>query len=271
MKATGNARYLELPERLLYNGLGATDPVRSDGLSPYYADYRLGWASKAPYWERWPCCSGTYIQAVAHIPDLIYHATDDGIAVSLFVPSCVSWDVGGQRVVLEQRTEFPESNESVLRISSAQPVELTVRARVPSWSRAMTIELNGAVLSPPAEPGQWVAVRRTWLPADTLTVRFDCALRAVPVDAQHPNRVAMAYGPLVLAQDASWTAPFSAPVPWPMVQWDSLLSRKEAELVFVPVAPGTGRMPTGAFRPFYDFGEHQPYRVYLDLDRPRII
>lgn len=271
MKATGNARYLEWPEKLLYNGLGATDPVRSDGLSPYYADYRLGWASKAPYWEQWPCCSGTYIQAVAHIPDLIYQATDDGVAVSMFVPSRVSWDVGEQHVVLEQRTEFPEGNESVLRILSDQPVELTVRARVPSWSQSTTIELNGAVLTQTAEPGQWVAVRRTWLPADTLTVRFNNVLRAVPVDAQHPNRVAMAYGPLVLAQDASWTAPLSAPVPWLMVQWDSFLARKEGELVFVPVAPGTGRMPTGAFRPFYEFEEHQPYRVYLDLDRPRII
>ena len=81
-KATGDARYFEWPERLLYNGLGATSPVRPDGLSPYYSDYRLGSATKAPYWEQWPCCSGTYVQAVAHIPDLIYQATEDGLSVS---------------------------------------------------------------------------------------------------------------------------------------------------------------------------------------------
>lgn len=271
VKVTGNAHYLEWPETLLYNGLGATAPVRPNGLSPYYADYRLGWATKVPYWELWPCCSGTYIQAVAHIPDLIYHTTDDGIAVSMFLPSRVSWEVGGRSVVLEQRTEFPESSESALRVVTERPLELTIRIRVPSWTRMMAIELNGEVLTETAESEQWIAVRRTWLPTDTLTVRFDCSLRAVPVDSYHPNRVAMAYGPLVLAQDAAWTAPFSAPVPWAMVEWENFLVRKGGSLIFSPVAPGTGRMRTGDFRPYYDVAEHQPYSVYHDLDRPRII
>ena len=271
MKATGDARYLEWPETLLYNGLGATPAVRPDGFSPYYADYRLGWATKIPYWDSWPCCSGTYVQAVAHIPDLIYQATDDGIAVSLFVPSRVSWRMGDQSVVLEQRTDFPESNESALRILTKEPVELTVRIRVPSWARSTAIGCNGALLTETTEPHQWVGVRRTWLPTDTLTVRFSSGLRAVPVDSYHPNRVAMAYGPVVLAQDAAWAAPFSAPAPWSMVEWESFLVRNEGGLVFTPVAPGTGRMPTGTFRPFYEVPEHQPYRVYQDLDRPRII
>ena len=56
-----------------------------------------------------------------------------------------------------------------------------------------------------------------------------------------------------------------------MVEWERFLVRQEPGLVFVPVAPGTGRMPTGAFRPFYDVAEHLPYRLYHDLDRPRII
>jgi hypothetical protein len=271
IKATGDARYFEWPERLLYNGLGATAPVRPDGFSPYYSDYRLGWATKVPYWEQWPCCSGTYIQAVAHIPDLVYRATDDGVAVCMFIPSRVTLELDDRRVVLEQRTEFPQSNETVLSVLADQPVELTVRVRVPSWSRRTVIELNGDALTQSAGPQQWVALRRTWLPTDTLTVRFDCALGAVPVDDHHPNRVAMTYGPVVLAQDASWAAPFSAPVPWPMVEWESFLVRQEPGLVFAPVAPGTGRMKTGAFRPFYDVAEHQPYRLYHDLDRPRII
>ena len=270
-KATGDARYFEWPERLLYNGLGATIPVRPDGFSPYYSDYRLGWATKAPYWEQWPCCSGTYVQAVAHIPDLVYQATEDGISVSLFVPSRVTTAIGKHTVVLEQRTAFPESNETVLSLRSDQPVELTLRVRVPSWSRRTVLELNGIAVDHSAGPEQWVAVRRTWIPTDTLTVRFDCTLGATAVDEYHPNRVAMTYGPLVLAQDASWAAPFSAPVPWPMVEWEKFLVRQEAGLVFVPVAPGTGRMPTGAFRPFYDVAEHLPYRLYHDLDRPRII
>ena len=81
----------------------------------------------------------------------------------------------------------------------------------------------------------------------------------------------MAYGPAVLAQDASWAAPFSAPVPWEMDEWESLLVRQDSRLIFDPLTPGTARMVTGSFRPLYDVPENVPYRVYHDLDRPRII
>jgi hypothetical protein len=271
LKVTGEARYLSWPERLLYNGLGATNSVRPDGTSPYYADYRLGWATKVPYWAQWPCCSGTYVQAVAHVPDLVYQATADGVAVSLFVASRVTWYFGDRPVTLEQRTGVPESSRAVFNVVSADPVELTIRIRVPSWASLTRGSLNGERLIETPEGEQWVAVRRTWLPTDRLEVTFDCGLRAVPVDLYHPNRVAMAFGPVVLAQDAAWTTPFTAPVPWAMVEWESLLVRREEALNFSPVAPGTVRMPMGVFRPFSDFPEHHPYRMYHDLDHPRFI
>jgi uncharacterized protein len=271
VRETGEARYLRWAENLLYNGLDATTPVRPDGSSPYYADYRLGWARKLPYWEEWPCCSGTYVQAVAHIPDLIYHASDDGITVSLFVSSTVEWQAGDQTVTLEQRSDVPEGNQSVLRIVTERPCELTIRIRVPGWADATSIEVNGSLFARTSDADQWVKIRRTWHSGDTVTLRFDYGLNAVPVDAFHPNRVAMTYGPVVLAQDASWAAPFSAPVPCAMNEWGSFLVRRDGGLVFDPVAPGTARMPTGSFRPIYDIPESYPYRVYHDLDRTAII
>jgi uncharacterized protein len=284
---TGEPGYLRWPENLLYNGLGAATPVRPSGSSPYYADYRLGWARKLPYWEEWPCCSGTYVQAVAHIPDLIYHAAADGITVSLFVSSTVTWQAGETAVTLDQRSELPEGDESVLRVTTQQPVELTIRIRVPGWADSVSVEVNGsptaqtsrpdplATAQPTGQPGpqpeQWLAIRRIWDSGDTVRLRFGRSLRAVPVDAFHPNRVAMTYGPVVLAQDASWAAPFTAPVPWEMDEWDKFLVRRHDGLVFDPVAPGTARMPTGSFRPLYDIKEGYPYRVYNDVDMTSII
>jgi hypothetical protein len=265
---TGEARYLRWAENLLYNGLGATPPVRPTGTSHYYADYRLGWARKIPYWEEWPCCSGTYPQAVAHIPDLIYQASQDGIAVSLFVSSRAEWRVRGQRVALEQRSELPEGSESVLRFVAERPCELTLRIRVPGWAEAASVDLNGSRVAQTSDAEQWVAMSRTWEPRDTVTLRFDCGLGARPVDAFHPNRVALIYGPVVLAQDASWSAPLRTPVPWEMNEWESFFVRRDAGLVFDPVTPGTARMPTGPLRPLCDVPESHPYRVYHDLDRP---
>jgi hypothetical protein len=271
LRETGDPRYLDWPEQLLYNGLDAALPMTAGGGSPYYSDYRLGWATKQLYWEQWPCCSGTYAQAVAHIPTLVYQATGDGVAVCLFVASRVSLEVDGRPVVVEQRTGFPEEDKVQLRVVADKPLEMTLRVRLPPWSGGTVISLNGERLPMSCGPGQWAAVRKAWTSADVLTVHFEMQLEAKPVDTYHPDRVAITYGPVVLAQQAAWSAPFSASVPWPMVKWGALLKRSGPGLVFTPVAPGTARMPTGAFRPLYDFGEHEPYRVYHDLDRPRII
>lgn len=270
IRETGDARYLRWAENLLYNGLDAADPVRPDGRSAYYADYRLGWARKLPYWEQWPCCSGTYAQAVAHIPDLIYQAAYDGIAVSMYISSTVTGQANGQAFTLEQSSELPEGNRSVLRLVLDAERDLTVRLRIPEWADVTHVEIGGSAART-ARGGQWMVLRRTWRPGDTITLRFEYGVRAIAVDSFHPNRVAMACGPVVLAQDASWSAPFTAPVPWEMDEWDKFLVRRDSSLFFDPVTPGTGRMATGPFRPLYAVPESLPYRVYHDLGSPRII
>jgi len=52
MGFTGEARYGDWVETLLYNGIGATLPVQPDGRSYYYADYRVGMGAKTFFW-RW--------------------------------------------------------------------------------------------------------------------------------------------------------------------------------------------------------------------------
>jgi len=268
---TGEARYADWVERLVYNGIGATTPVQPGGRTPYYADYRLGVATKLPYWHDWPCCSGTYVQAVAHLSDLVYFATPTGLATALYVPSQVTWDHDGDRVTLTQQTDFPRTDHSRFQVTAPRPVELELRFRVPGWTTAMTVHVNGRSSVTRCVPGTWVAVQRTWTSTDVVTIDFGATLRAEPVDAFHPNRVAMAFGPVVLAQDLDWVAPFTAPVPWAMLDWDSHLVREGADLLFRPAGAGTHRMQPGLFRPFYDVPERLPYRLYHDLDRFRLV
>jgi hypothetical protein len=268
---TGDARYADWVEQLVYNGIGATIPVQPDGRTPYYQDYRLGTATKLPYPNAWPCCSGTYVQAVAHLADLVYFRSGDGLAVALYVPSEVTWTRQGRDITLRQDTAFPEGNDVRITVEADGPVALPLQLRVPSWATGMVVALNGVALNVPRQPGDWVVIDRVWQPGDVLTVELNAQLRALPVDAFHPNRVAMAFGPVVLAQDVDWVMPFDAPVPWQMVDWESHLSRQGSELIFLPQAPGTHRMEPGPFRPFYDIPERRPYRIYHELGGSRLV
>ena len=88
------------------------------------------------------------------------------------------------------------------------------------------------------------------------------SLRAVPVDAHHPDRVALMYGPVVLAQDeACCRRPFSLA---PATSLTTRLVREGPGLRF-RITNTVPERHTRFLQPLYDFPAHWPYWVYFDL------
>ncbi|WP_159619033.1 beta-L-arabinofuranosidase domain-containing protein [Ruania rhizosphaerae] len=272
LRFTGDARYADWVEQLVFSGIGAVTPVRPGGRSPYYQDYRLGIATKLPHWDDWPCCSGTYLQCVAHLPDLVYHAHDGGVSVALYVPSSVRWAQDGREVTLDQRTDFPAGDTTTLTLGLPDcPATFTLRLRVPPWSERFTVTVNGEATSAVVGEGGWRELRREWHHRDEVRITLGAGLRVLPVDRWHPNRVAFAHGPVALAQNADWTMPISLPTPWEMVDLDAAFTRDDDGLTYRPVGVGTARLPLGQMGPLADVPDRIPYRMYHDLDDPRIV
>ena len=305
---TGEARYGDWTETLLYNGIGAALPTLPGGKTFYYADYRIGVGEKLYFFEAWPCCSGTYIQNMADYHNIIYYRDDDGgLYVNLFVPSEVNWTVGGEPVTVRQTTAFPESETTTLTVSLARPTLFRLAFRVPGWAAGeITAMVNGerADLTPPPTPplphggrggesadgslprggsgdqatgspfpraeggwgvrSGWLAIEREWRPGDRIELRLPMSLALRPVDAWHPRRAAVTYGPVVLVEDARFKRPFT------LESGAALAERLVPDgpgLRFRPVTTRPQDIPTGAFQPFYSWPERLPYRMYLDLDR----
>ena len=61
---TGESRYGDWMERLLYNGIGAALPIVENGKHFYYANYHLGAGMKVYSRNTYTCCSGTYFQNI---------------------------------------------------------------------------------------------------------------------------------------------------------------------------------------------------------------
>jgi hypothetical protein len=269
MTCTGSAQFGDWAELLVFSGIGAVTPVRSSGKSPYYHDYRLGVATKLPHWDDWPCCSGTYLQCVGHLTDLIYYESDAGIAVNLYVPSTVRWSHGGSTHALTQRTDFPNSDNSEIQVET--PGRYRIMLRIPAWSTGYALAVNDSPVPLVVDRQGWAVIDRQWSGGDRVTVTLGAGIRAVPVDRFHPNRVAFAHGPVVLAQAAEWTSPVALPTPVEMVDLSTAFDRSEDGLVYGPKALGTARLPQGLLKPLAEFPDRMPYRAYFDIDRPRII
>ncbi len=255
MRFTGEAKYGDWMERLIYNGIGAALPMGPHGQTFYYSDYRLGGARKVYYPDAtWPCCSGTLTQALADYHNIIYFKDASSVYVNLYVPSTVTWNHNGTEVHVEQETSFPEADITNLTIRTSAKTAFELKLRVPRWTEGATVKVNGADQKITCQPGSWATIQRIWTSGDRVTIRLPMRFALVPIDAQHPNRVAVMYGPVLLVRDeapalqlrgndvSNWLSPASQP------------------LEFIESA-----RPKGTFVPFYSMGIGAPYNMYFDL------
>lgn len=260
---TGESRYGDWVERLVYNGVGAALPLRPGGKNFYYSDYRISGGLKADYWENYTCCSGTLIQCTADYHNLIYYKDASTLYVNLYLPSEVVWKRDGTDVQLVMETEYPEAETVRLTVDTPSTVEFGLKLRVPGWARDMTVKVNGADAGTVCKPGEWAVVQRSWKKGDKVEVRIPLLLRAEAVDKQHPDRAAIVRGPVVLALDYNYHDP-AFQLPADGKNLDKWLVPDGAPSVF-RVTPPHGRPVRLKFRPFYEFGEDFPYLMYFDL------
>jgi DUF1680 family protein len=261
IRFTGEARYGDWIERLLYNAIGAALPIVANGKHFYYASYHLGAAMKTYSRNNFTCCSGTYFQNVAEYRDLIYFTDRDGLYVNLYLPSEFAWEEG--RVTLT--TRYPEADAISIRFAPTpgkRRRSLAFHFRVPGWSQGMTIALNGVAQKIPVEPGKWAVLRRAWGPDDEVRLTIPLRFRRQAVDRQHPDRVALLRGPVVYAQEVVHKAMSVIPA-----------SDEDLDRLMVPLQedPSLFRIANeevvgfrNAFLPFYRFPEVTAYRMYAD-------
>ena len=198
LRASGDSRYGDSMEKVLYNTILGALPLQEDGHSFYYSDYNNS-GSKFFHDDKWPCCSGTFPQVTADYGISSYFRGQRGVYVNLYVPSKVSWRQGGARCVLTQHTQYPVVPETAIDLELDTPQSFAVMLRIPAWAGSNTrVAVNGRAAEGEPEPGKFFAVERSWKSGDRIEVTFDMPARLEAVDPQHPNTVALLRGPVTL-------------------------------------------------------------------------
>jgi uncharacterized protein len=194
---TGDPRYGDHLERVVYNTLLGVKQPDSDGNYPYYSTYSPR-ASKVWYPHKWPCCSGTLVQGVSDYVLNLYLRAADGVTVNMYAPSELRSERNGATVKLTQATDYPSGETISIRIDSATPQVWTLRLRIPAWIEGPArISVNGAAAAP-VKGGSFAALRRRWKSGDVVELRLPQQFRAEPIDDLHPEVVAVMRGPIML-------------------------------------------------------------------------
>jgi len=269
MVETGEARYGDWIEKLLYNGIGAALPIVTGGKHFYYANYHLGAAMKTYSRNMFTCCSGTYFQNITEYQNLVYFRDNGGLYVNLYLPSEVEWKAGAAMIKIVQTTDYPEAQTSSLKFSMDKPQPFDLKLRVPSWSQGMRIDVNGAAQSIAAKSGMWATITRTWQTGDKVDITIPLYFRRAPIDRQHLHRVALVRGPVVYAQEVVHKA--LSVIPESDEELDKLMKPLDKDPALFLIGNEEPVQQRDAFMPYYRYPEVTNYRMYHDSEMRRTL
>lgn len=149
--------------------------------------------------EWFTCCVGSGMETHSKYAKNIYYHTNDELYLFQFIASELNWEAKGLKV--KQTTLFPEEQRTKLEFACENPVPLTLKIRYPHWAvNGMEVKVNGKSQKVKSEPGSFVSVDRYWKNEDVVEISFPFSVRleTMPDDT---NRIALFYGPVVLAGD----------------------------------------------------------------------
>ncbi len=249
LRVTRDSRYGDSMERVMYNTVLGSLPLKADGRTYYYSDYNFK-GRKVYHQQRWACCSGTLPQVAADYRINTYFRDGRGVYVNLYIPSTLRWARDGAQIELTQKSEYPYDPQVQFEVKTSKPTEFAVSLRIPAWAEKASIAVNGKRVSSPPQPGTFARISRKWKTGDRIELELPLTTRLEAIDAQHPETVALLAGPLVL---------FAVTEAEPKVARAQLLAAKKTGPRNWEVATAGGAMK---MLPFTAIGDER-YSTYL--------
>lgn len=218
---TGDAKYVDVMERTLYNGL--ISGVALDGKTFFYPNplESRGQHARQP-WFGVACCPGNITRFMASVPGYVYARKDQDIYVNLYAAGAADVALGsGARVRLTQATTYPWEGNVKLTVTPERPATFTLRLRVPGWATdapvpsdlyrfvdpprgVVTVKVNGQSLGGKVDKGYWT-ISRAWKAGDIVDLSLPMEPRRIVANDKvmaDADRIAVQRGPIVYA--AEW-------------------------------------------------------------------
>jgi DUF1680 family protein len=221
---TGDAKYMDVFERSLYNGVLSGVSLSGDRFfypNPLEYDGRAvnnhGHAGRAP-WFGCACCPPNVLRTIASLGGYMYAVQGEKLFINLYAEGHSTVDLAGRKVQLEQSTGYPWDGTVTLRVKPEHPAQFTLCARIPGWVQgrplpsdlysydnaepaAWSVRVNGKRIDPKLDRG-FASITREWKSGDSVSIELPMPVRRVAGNsriAATRGQVAMERGPIVYA------------------------------------------------------------------------
>ncbi|HOC90463.1 MAG TPA: glycoside hydrolase family 127 protein, partial [bacterium] len=212
----GEARYLDILERTLFNAL--LSGVAFDGSHFFYPNpLASAGQHERKEWFGCACCPGNVTRFLASIPGYLYAVRDDQLYVALYAESSAEIELRSKPLQIKQVCSYPWDGRIQLLVNpQAGAFKFTLNLRIPEWAQGkplatdlyryldpaaagVKLEINGRTWPLELKDG-FARIRRTWNPGDWVELFLPMPVRRVVAhDSVAADRglVALERGPLV--------------------------------------------------------------------------
>lgn len=195
---TGDAKYIDVLERSMYNGALAGISLAGDRFF-YVNPLESKGDHHRQAWYGCACCPSQISRFLPSIGNYIYGISDRAVWVNLFIGGTATIAAGPSEITLKQETNYPWDGAVKLTLSTPTPLDKEIRIRIPGWCKQYTLTVNGQPAEATVEKG-YAAVKRLWKSGDQLQLALEMPVEIVAADPQVKHDVgkrAIQRGPLV--------------------------------------------------------------------------
>lgn len=180
---TGHARYADLFERTLYNGVLASPGL--EGASYLYVnplhvrggryvrastDSATGAEASRPAWHNCACCPPNVMRLFSSLHHYLATRDATGIQLHQYAPAALDVALPQGRVLLDVETDYPWGGTVNVTVRESPLAAWRLSLRLPEWARSYTPRLNGGDLAVALNESGYLSLERQWRPGDTFAL-----------------------------------------------------------------------------------------------------
>src|SRR5450432_190178 len=223
----GEAKYMDVLEKSLYNGL--ISGIGLDGKSFFYTNaMQIQNSFEHPSmeatrsgWFECSCCPTNLARLIPSIPGYIYAQQADSLYINLFISSHGELEINNKKVEIIQKNNYPWDGGLTFMINASSENYFHMLIRIPGWARNQAIpstlyefqsvsdvkpviKVNGAVVDYLIKNG-YASISRSWKDKDRVEVVLPMEIRKVSANKKLKNdigKIALQRGPIIYC--AEW-------------------------------------------------------------------
>ncbi|MCW3091793.1 MAG: glycoside hydrolase family protein [Ferruginibacter sp.] len=223
----GDAKYIDILEKSLYNGL--ISGVGLDGKSFFYTNamqiknsfQHKNMEGTRSGWFECSCCPTNLARLIPSIPGYMYAQKDDNLYINLFINSTMDLLIGNKAVQVIQQNKYPWDGALSFNINPKQATAFNLLVRIPGWAQNQAIpstlyrfqnnstekpviRVNGQPIEYTITNG-YAYINRTWKKNDKVEVNLPMEVRRVVANENLKDdigKIALQRGPLMYC--AEW-------------------------------------------------------------------